>query len=99
MKVSDIFEDEPSQWGLRGDPYLWRELKARLDAMDMPETPEQLKSMIEKEYEMVTGYSINHQECFRVEKFAHGGLSSGGISPAFWHERGIPMLVNRHAVT
>ena len=96
MKVSEIFEDEPDQWGLRGDPYLWRELKERLGTIDMPETPEQLQSIIEKEYEMVTGYSINHKEHFRVERFMHGGMSSGGVSPEFWNKRGIPMLVNRH---
>ena len=29
MKVSEIFEDEPIQWGLRGDPYLWQEMRKR----------------------------------------------------------------------
>ena len=25
--LSVIFEEEPDQWGLRGDPFLWAELK------------------------------------------------------------------------
>ena len=25
--VSAIFEEKPKQWGFRGDPYLWEELK------------------------------------------------------------------------
>jgi hypothetical protein len=25
--VSIIFQEPPSQWGLRGDPYLWNELE------------------------------------------------------------------------
>ena len=25
--VSSIFEEPPKQWGLRGDPYLWEEMK------------------------------------------------------------------------
>jgi len=25
--VADLFDPEPEQWGLRGDPYLWREMK------------------------------------------------------------------------
>jgi hypothetical protein len=24
--ISDLFLPEPLQWGLRGDPYLWREM-------------------------------------------------------------------------
>ena len=96
MKISEIFEDEPQQWGFRGDPYLWRELKERLDNVDMPDTPEQLKSIIEKEYEVATGHSIHHREHFTVKKFMHGGMSSGGISPEFWHDCGIPLLVKRH---
>ena len=97
MRISKIFENEPEQWGLRGDPYLWRELKDRLDSVEMPETPDELKSIIEKEYEVATGHSINHKQHFRVERFMHGGMSSGGISPEFWNSRALPMLVKRHA--
>lgn len=97
MKVSTLFEDEPEQWGLRGDPYLWRELKERLDRTELPESPEQLKQIIEEEYEAATGHSINHMKHFGVERFKHGGMSSGGISPEFWINIGIPMLIKRHA--
>ena len=96
MKISEIFEDETKQWGLRGDPYLWRELKERLDAVEMPESPEQLRSIIEREYEAATGHPISRKEFFKVERFMHGGMSSGGISPDFWKNSGIPMLVKRH---
>ncbi len=81
MKISEIFEEEPIRWGLRGDPYLWRELKSRLREIDMPETPEQLKEVIEKEYEVATGYPISCEKNFVVERFKHGGMSSGGICP------------------
>ena len=97
MKISKIFEEEPEQWGLRGDPYLWRELKDRLASIEMPETPDQLKSIIEKEYEEATGHPIDHKGHFKVERFMHGGMSSGGISPEFWSSSAIPMLVKRHA--
>ena len=29
MQVSDLFDPEPQRWGLRGDPYLWRALRAQ----------------------------------------------------------------------
>ena len=97
MKVSEIFEEEPIQWGLRGDPFLWRELKERLKNIGMPETPEQLKALIEREYEASTGHPITYEKHFGVERFRSHGMSSGGISPEFWVNKGIPLLVSRHA--
>lgn len=37
-RVSEIFGEEPMQWGLRGDPLLWRELKERIKILRMSET-------------------------------------------------------------
>ena len=34
--VSVIFTPEPGQWGLRGDPFLWRLLKERYQAAELP---------------------------------------------------------------
>ncbi len=68
MKVSEIFEEEPMQWGLRGDPFLWRELKDRFKNTEMPETPEQLKALIEKEYVASTGHPMIHEQHFEVER-------------------------------
>ena len=96
MKIAKIFETEPVQWGLRGDKYLWRELKERFSRTDMPDDSEQLKRLIEREYEVATKYSISHQEHFAIERFMHGGMSSGCISPDFWVDSGIPLLVSRH---
>lgn len=96
MNVSDIFEEEPIQWGLRGDPFLWRELKERFRHVEMPETPEQLKALIEKEYDVATGHPITYEKHFGVERFRSHGMSSGGISPEFWVKKGIPLLVSRH---
>lgn len=97
MKIATIFEDEPIQWGLRGDPFLWRELKERFREIEMPETPELLKELIEKEYEAVTGYPITRTEHFCLERFVSHGMSSGRIAPLFWVKSGIPLLVSRHA--
>jgi hypothetical protein len=46
MNISEIFEEEPIQWGLRGDPWLWRELKSKFESVPMPETSEALKKLI-----------------------------------------------------
>lgn len=97
MKVSEIFEEEPVQWGLRGDPVLWRELAERLKDIDMPESPDVLKEIIEREYEICTGHSISYDKSFGIERFKTHGMSSSGVSPEFWVTRGIPLLVSRHA--
>ncbi len=97
MKVAEIFEEEPIQWGLRGDPFLGREMKDRLKETDMPETPDELKTILEKEYEKSTGYPISHKKSFGVERFRSHGMSSGGVSPEFWVNSGMPLLVSRHA--
>jgi hypothetical protein len=97
MKIAIIFEEEPIQWGLRGDPFLWRELKERLKEIEMPKTPELLKKLIEKEYEEATGYPITHNENFGIERFRSHGMSSGGIAPEFWVTTAIPLLISRHA--
>ena len=96
MKVAEIFEEEPIQWGLRGDPYLWRELKVRFKHTEMPDTSDELQTLIKDEYSLVTGYSITHLDIFFVERFSHGGMSSGGISPEFWIQKAIPLLLQRH---
>ena len=96
MKVSLIFEEEPIQWGLRGDPFLWRELKKNFMNVEMPQTPAQLKSLIEKEYEVSTEHPITYGKSFFIERFKSFGMSSGRICPEFWMNKGIPLLVSRH---
>ena len=97
MKISELFEDEPVQWGLRGDPFLWRELKETFKETKVPESPSELQLLIEREYEKSTGRPISYQEQFVVERFRSHGMSSGGVSPDFWVNIGIPLLVGRHA--
>lgn len=94
--ISELFEEEPIQWGLRGEPLLWRELKEAFKEIDIPSTPQALQLLIEKAYEKSTGYSIDHQESFHIERFRSHGMSSGSISPTFWIKTAIPLLVTRH---
>ena len=93
---ADIFEKEPTQWGLRGDPLLWRELKSRLKRIEMPDTPGKLKQALETEFESCTGHSIKEREVFTIERFKSHGMSSGSISPTFWNDVAFPLLVSRH---
>lgn len=96
IKLSVIFEDEPNSWGLRGDPYLWREMKQSLKDVKLPDSQQSLKELIEQTYETLTGFSITHEEHVHIERFAHGGMSSGMVSQHFWMKEAIPLLLSRY---
>jgi len=98
MNVAELFNDEPAQWGLRGDPYLWQELKERFKNTAMPSSKEAVEQLLVEGYESVTGHSIDDQGGIYIERLAHGGMSSGCISAQFWKNRGIPILLERVGV-
>ena len=95
MNVSDLFEPCPPQWGLRGDPYLWREFKERFLKTPLPETENALRRLLEDAYREAVGTDLTESEHFFVVRFAHGGMSSGMISPRFWREKAFPLIVLR----
>ena len=95
MKVSQLFDPKPEQWGLRGDSFLWDELKAQLKNIELPESEDELKSLIETEIERSLGKPISYEGNITIERFKHAGMSSGGISLRFWKETGIPLLISR----
>lgn len=91
----DLFDPEPLRWGLRGDPYLWREMRVHLSMTALPSTPEELCNAIAEAFKELTGNSFEQMTDFAVSRFAHGGMSSGGICPAFWHRTAVPLLLAR----
>lgn len=95
--ASILFEPEPSQWGLRGDPYLWREMRVRLFGTPMPENTLHLDQLIATIYEELTGFPFSEPKHFFVPRFSHGGMSSGMIAPEFWKTRALPLLRERLA--
>jgi hypothetical protein len=94
-----LFRDEPSHWGLRGDPYLWQEMKAALGNHIYPSTEEQLTALLEQTYQQLTGTPLNSPDPIFVERYSHGGMSSGYVSPQFWAEKAIPLLRARYRDT
>jgi inorganic pyrophosphatase len=97
--VASLFQDEPTRWGLRGDPYLWREMKATLGSTTYPGAEEQLTALLEQTYQQLTGTPLSHHDPVFVERFSHGGMSSGSVSPQFWAETAIPLLRARYRDT
>jgi hypothetical protein len=97
MRVSDLFDPEPRTWGLRGDPHLWRALRARLADQDAPTSADELASLLHAAFRELTGTDLvgDPATSAYLEQYAHGGLSSGMISLDTWRQQLMPMLLER----
>ena len=95
MTVSVIFEPEPRQWGLRGDPYFWKYLKKNLSSTGLPFPTDKLESVIRTKHFRMTGQKLSMNSMAFCEAFAGGGMSSGMVSGWWWTETGIPLLCSR----
>ena len=94
MNWASIFDEKPERWGFRGDPYFWDYLQARAGEIATP-SPEELEAWIKSEHLKVSGMELTDVSIAVVEQFAHGGMSSGGLSGEWWTEEGIPLLKRR----
>lgn len=94
-----LFERELTQWGLRGDPPLWREIARGLEGRPLPTAFWDVRSAVEREYERVTGQRlVDSSEPLRVAAFVTGsGMSDGHVLPSFWVRTAIPILIDRWA--
>jgi hypothetical protein len=92
-----LFATEPHQWGLRGDPHLWRELQAALARRPKPETTPELAALIAHELRRLTGIDVmtTTESEVRIERYPSAGMSGGFVSPPAWRDRIIPMLTDR----
>lgn len=97
MRVSDLFDPEPKTWGLRGDPHLWRALRAHLAGQDAPASADELASLLHAAFRELTGTDLTSDPASSVyrEQYAYGGMSSGMISLDTWRQRLMPMLFER----
>ena len=102
QELSALFRSEPLQWGLRGDPFLWRDMGRSLGKKPLPDTEAQLVGLLENTFERLTGRALPTQDATNelvsifVKKYTHGGMSSGQVSPHFWRNVAIPLLLSRY---
>ena len=95
--VACIFEPEPVQWGLRGDPFMWQLLKERYQTVELPYSPKVLREEILRVFADLTGELPKPGKHYYVDQFAktHVGMSTGWISGDFWQATAIPLLMGR----
>lgn len=94
--LGELFFEEPEQWGLRGDPFLWRDMRSFFCSTPLLVDADELEVQIEEAFLDLSGRPMSGSECFFVEKYAHGGMSSGMVSPEFWRDRVVPLLKERY---
>jgi hypothetical protein len=83
---------KPEQWGLRGDPYLWREIHRKLIDEGMPTDEQRFAQKVEAAFSELTGGTLDREDSIFVERYRHGGMSSGHVDPTWWRNEGIPLL-------
>ena len=95
--VSQLFEPLPTQWGLRGDPYLWAEMTAALNETSITESWSELQELLEQTFLKLVGSPLNSEAPFAfIERYNRGGMSSGKVSVVFWRTTAMPLLQSRY---
>lgn len=95
LKITDIFKDKPSIWGLRGDPYLWTEIQLAFEKIEIHIDEIEFEQKLYNLFKQFTGHDIFSQERVFVKRYDMGGMSSGHVSTKFWLTEGIPLLKER----
>ena len=93
--VSDIFRESMPQWGSRGNPYFWDDLKTVFAFKEIPMRTEELNTIIHEVFQRVTGERLTKDTVCHVEQYAHGGMSSGQVTGEWILNTCIPTLQER----
>jgi hypothetical protein len=93
--MADLFDPMPSQWGLRGDPYLWMEMRQALCHVPIPKDDATVERTLLACFTSLTGAEPKRGDNLSVERFSRGGMSSGMICGETWADRLLPQLRQR----
>ena len=98
--IADLFDPEPSTWGLRGDPYVWRSLRTMLAKRVLPASESELVEVVRSSFRWLTGNDLQDETTDRIyrEELARGGMTSGQVDLEIWRKVLVPLLVERWRV-
>ncbi len=94
--VSIYFDPEPNQWGLRGDPHLWRDMKQKAESNNIPTTANKLEKLLHRLFKELVGEAPQKGKNFYVKKYETNGMSKGMISSDFWLDKGFSLIIQRY---
>ena len=97
--VTDLFDPQPSVWGLRGDPWVWIAMSEHLTGTYLPPSLAEVEAMLYAAFNRIVGVDLatDIEPAVYREEFAHGGTSSGQVHLDTWRAELIPLLVERAA--
>jgi hypothetical protein len=92
-----LFDEPPRQWGMRGDPCLWAELRDRLRARPEPRDTTALRGLLREELRQLCGVDVlaSDVDGVHLERYPTAGMSGGVVSAATWRDRLVPLLAER----
>ncbi|MEI9048375.1 hypothetical protein RI641_30985, partial [Pseudomonas aeruginosa] len=61
-RIAELFEQEPSRWGGRGDPYLWQEMAGQLADASWPASAAALEHLLGETFERLSGHPLEYDE-------------------------------------
>jgi hypothetical protein len=97
--LADLFDPAPDLWGLRGDLFLWMEMRHALCHCELSGPPDgELERSVERRltacFCALTGTELAERGEVHVPRFERGGMSSGWVCAVFWREE-ISLLARR----
>lgn len=96
--MADAFKSEPSQWGLRGDPYVWDRMRELLEGVGVPVDRVEQRRLLRAAFRTVVGVDVEHEaeeDRVHIAELDHGGQSGGWVDLVTWRERLMPILEAR----
>lgn len=102
MTLDELFARQPLRWGLRGDPMLWEAMRERFEGHALPTDEWELRELVEAAFAEIVGVKLDghadRDAAVLCERFRIGsGMSDGHVSPRFWADTAIPILLDRWA--
>lgn len=95
--IAELFEQEPAQYGLRGDRAFWNYLKTYFADKETSYEKEQMVADIYRLFQEISGVELTVEARPFVENFVSGGMSSGQLSGEFWVNVAVPLLLERYS--
>ncbi|MBQ4615920.1 MAG: hypothetical protein IJB29_04335 [Mailhella sp.] len=91
--LSELFDIQPPNWGLRGDPMLWQDMKQAFAETPFPHSSPDLVADIRRIFKEKTGEELTNLARPYVEAYDRGGNSAGKVSGKWWLTTAMPILI------